>query len=78
MTTPNIYIQWKGTDVCMDFHCECGAICHFDGTFAYTVKCPHCNVVWEMPECLLPRKADEKTFSYWRNNPQLLERDPSK
>lgn len=54
---PSAYIQWKGTDVCMDFHCECGAGCHFDGDFAYYVKCPHCDQVWEMPHTIYPRKA---------------------
>lgn len=29
------FIQWKGTDVCMDFHCECGVHMHFDGDFAF-------------------------------------------
>lgn len=55
------FIQWKGTDVCMDFYCDCGAHCHFDGYFAYAVKCPHCETIWQMPSHLFPRKADEKT-----------------
>mgnify|MGYP001593034448 FL=1 len=75
---PSAYIQWKGTNVCMDFHCECGAFCHFDGDFAYTVKCPHCDTVWEMPDTIYPRKASERTYEYWRNNPQLLEKDEEK
>ncbi|WP_145670196.1 hypothetical protein [Bradyrhizobium stylosanthis] len=69
------FIQWKGTDVCMDFHCECGAHNHFDGYFAYTVKCQHCGAVWEMPHYLKPRKADQRTYEYWRENPQKLEPD---
>lgn len=32
---PYAFIQWKGTDVCMDFHCECGAHCHFNSDFAF-------------------------------------------
>lgn len=72
LTEPHAFIQWKGTDVCMDFCCECGANCHFDGEFAYTVKCPHCGVVWEMPQHLFPRKADARTNDYWRENPKLL------
>jgi hypothetical protein len=59
---PYAFIQWKGTDVCMDFHCECGAHNHFDGYFAYAVKCPHCGTIWEMPHYLKPRKAGEKTY----------------
>lgn len=37
------WIQWKGTDVCMDLHCKCGAHMHFDGDFFYNFQCPHCN-----------------------------------
>lgn len=72
---PSAWIQWKGTNVCMDFHCECGAFCHFDGDFAYTVKCPHCETIWEMPSTVYPRKADERTQGYWRENPKELEPD---
>lgn len=59
-SSPNVpyaFVQWKGTDVCMDFHCDCGADCHFDGYFASEVKCPHCNAIWEMPIYAVPRKA---------------------
>ena len=37
------WIQWKGTDVCIDLHCECGAHMHFDGGFFYNFACPHCG-----------------------------------
>lgn len=60
--TPNAFVQWKGTDVCMDFWCDCGAQCHFDGYFAYVVKCPHCSALWQMPSHIYPRKVDEKTY----------------
>jgi hypothetical protein len=60
---PNAFIQWKGTDVCMDFYCECGAHCHFDGYFAYAVKCPHCETVYEMPSMLYPRKLNSNNVS---------------
>lgn len=60
---PHAFIQWKGTDVCMDFTCECGAAdLHFDGYFAYVVQCPNCLTEWEMPVVLLPRKRGEATF----------------
>lgn len=71
----NAFIQWKNTDACFDFYCDCGAHCHYDGYFAYTVKCPHCSQVYEMPHILYPRKAEDRTNSYWRNNPKILEED---
>lgn len=43
---PHAWIQWKGTDVCMDVHCACGAHMHFDGDFCYALKCPHCERVY--------------------------------
>jgi len=43
---PNGWIQWKGTDVCMDIHCKCGELTHVDGEFCYLVKCPHCSTVY--------------------------------
>jgi len=43
---PYAFIQWKGTDVCMDVHCICGFTGHIDGDFVYNVKCPKCNRVY--------------------------------
>lgn len=43
---PHGWIQWKGTDVCMDVHCECGYHSHIDADFAYSVKCPACGSVY--------------------------------
>ena len=40
------WIQWKGTDVCMDIHCKCGEHSHIDASFAYHVKCPYCGTVY--------------------------------
>lgn len=66
------YIQWKGTDVCMDFRCDCGDGGHFDGYFAYAVKCPGCGAVWEMPSHLFPRKVND-----WKpGGPIVVEIEP--
>jgi len=60
LTTPipetHTFVQWKGTDVCLDFHCECGHHGHFDGYFAYHLKCTACGAVYQMPANLFPRK----------------------
>ena len=40
---PYAWIQWKGTDVCMDIHCVCGQSSHLDCDFAYEIQCPHCQ-----------------------------------
>lgn len=43
---PHGWIQWKGTDVCIDLHCACGERFHFDGDFLYYVQCPGCERVY--------------------------------
>jgi len=43
---PHGWVQWKGTDVCMDYHCKCGAHAHLDSWFAYYVKCPECGTIY--------------------------------
>lgn len=50
---PQVNIQWKGTEVCMDFQCECGDPddtyeFHFDGFMFGTVQCPRCGAVWDI------------------------------
>lgn len=43
---PHGWIQWKGTDVCMDVHCTCGLTSHVDAKYLYYVRCPDCNRVY--------------------------------
>ena len=43
---PHGWVQWKGTDVCMDVRCECGKHTHVDAMFAYNVECPYCGAVY--------------------------------
>ena len=40
---PHGWIQWKGTDVCMDVHCDCGHHGHIDADFAYCYECTNCG-----------------------------------
>ena len=42
------WLQWKGTEACIDITCPCGYEAHFDGSFCYHVKCPQCNQVYEV------------------------------
>lgn len=53
MDAPSINIQWKGTDVCLDFHCICmseemGYSSHFDGRFAYYLRCNKCKRIYRL------------------------------
>lgn len=45
---PKGWIQFKGTDLCMDVHCKCGELTHVDGDFIYFVKCVHCGTTYEI------------------------------
>jgi hypothetical protein len=37
------WVQWKGTNVCMDTHCVCGHHGHIDAEFFYHYRCPECG-----------------------------------
>jgi hypothetical protein len=44
---PHGWVQWKGTEVCMDVHCQCGSHTHIDGLSVYHIKCKACGRVFE-------------------------------
>lgn len=48
MEGPHAWIQWKGTNACMDLHCACGHHGHVDAEFAYHYECPACHEVWAL------------------------------
>lgn len=50
------FIQWKGTDVCMDFYCDCGHHNHYDGYFAYYVECEGCKQIFELDTKIIMKK----------------------
>jgi hypothetical protein len=51
---PRVFIQWKGTNACLDFTCTCGTATHFDGLFCYALVCPGCKKTWRMPQTFAP------------------------
>jgi hypothetical protein len=42
------WIQWKGTDVCIDITCECGYRGHYEGWFLYYYSCPVCGLKYAL------------------------------
>jgi hypothetical protein len=50
----NVFVQWKGTNVCLDLHCVCGYHGHLDGDFAYYLRCGECGRVYRMPTTFEP------------------------
>ena len=59
--TADVFMQWKGTDACLDLNCDCGTSSHVDGLFAYYVRCPGCLSIYEMPHDLTARKINPAT-----------------
>jgi hypothetical protein len=55
-----IHIQWKGTDVCLDFYCDCGVDSHLDDYGAYAVKCPACGAIYELSG--FAKKVDQTMY----------------
>lgn len=65
---PHGWIQWKGTNVCMDIHCVCGESHHVDDEFVYYVRCSACGRSYmvnghvELVE-LTPEEASQEILS---------------
>lgn len=58
---PSIWIQWKGTGLCADFRCACGAEGHIDEYFAYSIRCGACGQVWLLPRAVGLVKIEDAT-----------------
>lgn len=67
---PEVFIQWKNTNACFDFWCECGHHGHYDGDFAYLIICGGCSEIWEMPWNLYPRKARRSDMTPLEQQPE--------
>lgn len=66
---PHTFIQWKGTNVCMDIYCPnptCKAHGHVDADFVYTLKCRHCNTVYQVgQEVKLTALTEDQVRGSW-------------
>jgi hypothetical protein len=56
--TKENFIQWKGTNICMDFYCKCGYDNHYDGYFAYFVQCSKCSQIYKMAQSIEMEEVD--------------------
>lgn len=61
-TNPHGWIQWKGTDVCMDLYCSCGHHGHVDCDFFYYYECPKCKEIFAVGQNvrLIPLNEEQK------------------
>lgn len=58
------WIQWKGTNACIDLHCVCGYMGHYDGDFLYTWRCPKCRQVYQLGQnvTMIPLNAEQVAY----------------
>lgn len=79
----DINIQWKGTDVCLDFHCSCqrdkqAYSAHFDGYFADHLECSECGARYVLPQGFTLRAVNETAWARdagWEK-PELSQENP--
>lgn len=72
---PGSFIQWKGTELCADFHCPCGGGGHIDAMFAYSLHCPACDRRWHLSPRLLVREMKPGEFDEGESVVELWDRD---
>lgn len=62
MAEAAVNIQWKGTDACLDFYCECGMQGHLDG-FAMTgvIECQRCGNKFQLRTTITPYESGHAT-----------------
>lgn len=53
-------MQLKGTDICIDIYCKCGARGHFDGYFLYHFECENCGQVYAVGSSVKMVPVDTK------------------
>lgn len=69
------WIQWKGTEVCMDVHCVCGHSGHFDGAFFYYFECPKCHAKYAVGQNvkLIPMSDEQASHPFCKDSFKTVE-----
>lgn len=64
------WIQWKGTNCCVDVRCKCGASGHIDAEFFYYYQCAKCGQVYAVGQNikLIELTEDEARFAEANSN----------
>lgn len=68
------YIQWAGTDVSLDIACvNCHQVGHFDGYFAYELRCSSCGQLHKLDAMIGYRTIDDDKRDM--TNPPVIDMD---
>jgi len=70
MPAPNVFVQWKGTDVCADFHCKFGSHQHIcNEMFMYYIQCAKCKQNYRVPNMLQLEEVGETVDHFGQQVP---------
>jgi hypothetical protein len=58
------FIQWKGTDACLDLHCFCGTHAHIDDEFVYYWKCKDCGRMYALSDHIRLIELDDENRKF--------------
>lgn len=74
---PHGWIQWKGTNVCIDLRCKCGHLGHVDDEFFYGYQCPACGTKYHVGAYvkLVEALPGEEEHVYEFKQPEKTERE---
>jgi hypothetical protein len=72
---PNIWIQWKGTELCADFRCRCGQRGHIDDGFCYAIRCESCGQVYVLPRTVELIPNEDSTDVYVEDDARTVTMD---
>jgi len=59
------WIQWKGTDVCIDLLCPCGRLSHVDVLGFYAFECPGCHTKYAVGQTVPLIPLTEEQIPYF-------------
>ena len=69
------WIQWQGTSVCMDVHCECGYHMHVDREFFFYYECAGCGQKFAVGQIVKLIPLNEEQIKFCESNQYTFIKD---
>lgn len=74
---PNVYIQWKGTQACIDLYCSCGLHGHVHTEYSWFYECA-CGKKYALGETVKLIELNEEQIKCVESNRlRFLKNEPS-